>query len=189
MKKLIIGTLFLIVSISLVIYNEVKINNGYYTNIYSITNSESKTENIKVYLEATFIAGTIKNDNNNSFYVVFGDGVQYIVYMNNKLANKINKYLLDNPEKSYKIVGLTKTIPKDLLEPGKKFVKMWLDENHHHDSEEHSHNISNDEFYHYFGYVYLDTNLNNSINLIIYITGFIGLILVLNFIIKKYHLL
>lgn len=191
MKKLIVGIILFVIVIGLVIYHEININSQYQTNLHDITNSGSKTENIKVYLDATYVAGTIKNDDYNSFYVVFGDGVQYLVYMNNKLANKIDKYLLDNPDSSYRIIGITKKIPEELESNGKKFVKKWLDANHSHEHEieEDSHDITTDEFYQYFGYVYMDNNLDNSLILIAYITGLISLLLILSVIVKKYHLL
>lgn len=190
MKKFLIGIVFLLISLGLIIYNEIRNNRGYQTNIHEITNSASKTENIKVYLKATYIAGSLKNDNNFGYYVVFGDGVQYLIYINNKTASEINSYLLDYPEESYEIKGITKIIPEELVESGKEFVKKWLDENHHHEnSEEHSHDITTEEFHHYFGYVYLDSNLDNHINYLVYITSFIGIVLVMSFIVKKYRLL
>ena len=190
MKKLIIGSILIFFTISFIIYNELVIPKGYNTNIHEITNSGSKTQNVKVYLDATFIAGTIKNDDNNGFYVVFGDGVQYIVYMSNREAFKINKYLLANPDKSYKIVGITKEIPEDLETSGIKFINKWLDQNHNHEIEEHSHDIKEDEFYQYFGYVYLDNSIKkNLITIFIAIIGITGLLLVLSYINKKYDIL
>ena len=186
MKKLIIGIIFLIICIGLAIFNEIKINNDYKVNIHDITNSGSKTQDVRVYLNATYIAGTIKDN----YYVMFGDGVQYIVYMDSKLANKINKYLLDNPDSYYQIKGITKTIPEEFEEKGIKKKKKWLDLSHDHSEDDHSHQITKDDFYHYFGHVYLDSTLsNNIIKIIIYITGTIGILLIFCFIIKKYKLL
>ena len=187
MKKIIIGIVFLIICIGLTTYYELKLNKNYQTNIHDITNSGASTENVKVYLNATYIAGTIKDD----YYVVFGDGVQYIVYISNKEANKINRYLLDNEEESYRIEGITKLIPSTMEENGKKFVKEWLDHSHNHEGieEEHDHSITTDEFYQYFGYVYLDTNNFDVIKLIIYITSIIGILSIIYSINIKYHLL
>lgn len=188
MKKIkIIGVILLIISIGLVIYKEF-INPP--VNIYTITNSGSEKEDAKVYLNATFVAGTITGNDNDSYYVMFGDGVQYIVHINNAKANKINRYLLDNPDSSYKIRGITKLIPKDMVENGRKFVKEWLDNNHNHSGEEdknHTHDITEDDFYHYFGYVYLEEANFDIIKLIIYITGITGLLIVLYAINTKYH--
>ena len=187
-KSLIIGIIFLLIFIELIIYKNVD-NNKYKTNIHDITNSGTRKENIKVYLDATFIAGSIKYDNKN-YYVIFGDGVQYLVMIDDKKANEINKYLLDNPEKSYQIRGVTKNIPKGIEENGIKFIKNYLDANHHHsEGEEHSHDITVDEFYHYFGYVYLDTKTNNLIRIMIYITGIISALFIVNSLNKEYHLL
>ena len=187
MKKIkIIGIILLVISLGLVIYKEF-INPP--VNIYTITNSGEKKKDIKVYLDATFVAGTIEGNDNDSFYVMFGDGVQYIVHINNKKASKINRYLLDNPESSYKIKGTTKLIPETMVEKGKKFVKEWLDNNHNHEGvvENHTHDITTDDFYHYFGYVYLEETSFDIINLIIYITGILGLVIVLYSINVKYH--
>ena len=186
-KTLIIGIILLVITLGLIIYNEfIKP----VPNIYTITNSGSKVDNAKVYLNATFVAGTITSNDNYSYYVMFGDGVQYIVYMDDVRASKINRYLLDNPESSYKIEGTTKLIPNAMVENGKTFVKEWLDKNHAHEEEpkDHTHDISTDDFYHYFGYVYLDTTNNFSIiNVFIYITGIIGLLFVLYFVNNKYN--
>ena len=187
MKKIkIIGIILLVISLGLIIYKEF-INPP--VNIHTITNSGEKKENTKVYLDATFVAGTITGNNKESYYVMFGDGVQYIVHINNNKANKINRYLLDNPDSSYKIKGITKLIPKDMVENGRKFVKEWLDNNHNHSGveENHTHNITEDDFYHYFGYVYLEETNFDIINLIIYITGITGLLIVLYAINVKYH--
>lgn len=188
-KSLAVGIILLVICLSLTIYYEIKRNN--FINIYEITNKGLKEENRDVYLKSTFVAGSILNNKNNGFYVMFGDGVQYIVYIDNNKANKINKYLLDNPDSSYRIEGITKIIPKNLEENGKKFVKEWLDINHNHEENDaHSHLITTDEFYQYFGYVYLDSTVNNHLltKIIIYLTGGIGILLTVNFIIKKYHL-
>ena len=184
-KSLIIGIVLIIICLGLTIYNEF-INRP--VNLYTITNSGKKLENKKVYLDITFVAGTITDH----YYVMFGDGVQYIVYIDNREANKINRYLLDNPESSYKIYGITKLIPNSIEENGKKFVKEWLDNNHNHSGEieEHDHNITTDEFYHYFGYVYLDTKNNfEIIKLINYLTGIVGILIVFYSINTKYHLI
>ena len=188
-KSLIIGIIFLIISLGLVIYSEF-INSP--VNMYSLTNTASKKENKKAYIDSTFVAGTITGSNGKSYYVMFGNGVQYIVYMENSEANKIMKYLLDNPEDSYQIKGITKLIPATLEENGKKFVKEWLDNNHTHNEEvNHSHDISTEEFYQYFGYVYLDNTVyeNNINKLIIYITGIIGILFIVFYVNRKYHLL
>lgn len=180
-KRLLIGVIFLVICISLIIYNELDSKRQYKTNIHDVTNSASKEENISVYLEATFIAGSVKS-NKDTFYVIFGDGVQYLVKIDDKKAIEINNYLLDNPTKSYKIVGVTKLIPSEIEENGIKFVNNYLNSLH-----DHEHNITKDDFYHYFGYVYLDTYVDNNVLLIIIIsiTGVIGVILLFNEILKK----
>ena len=185
-KRLILGIISLIISLSLIIINELN-NKQYSNNIHDITNGGLKEENTKVYLNATFIAGTIKY-NEEKFYVIFGDGVQYLVKIDDEKANDINNYLLDNPEESYKVVGITKLIPSDIEENGIKFVNNYLNALH---DEDHEHNITRDDFYHYFGYVYLDTITNNNILIIVFIslTGIIGIILIFNEISKKVNLL
>lgn len=193
-KNLIIGFLLLFICLGLVIYNEIKVNkiNNSLVNIYGITNKGKKDEDVLVYLDTTFIAGNIMDE----YYVFFGDGVQYIVKIDNNIASRINKYLMDNPEDSYLIIGKTKLIPNTLEEPGKAFVKKWLDTNHaHHDEEDenHTHEITTEEFYQYFGHVYLDysSDVYNNIlvKVFIYITGIIGGLFVLKVIIKKYNFL
>ncbi len=192
MKKcLIIGIILIVICMVLTIHNEF-INGP--VNINEITNRGLKDENRKVYLDATFVAGTITSDNDNSYYVMFGDGVQYIVYISDLEATKINRYLLDNPEASYRIEGVTKLIPSSMEEDGIKFVNEWLNTNHHHDEEEieegHTHNITVDEFYHYFGYVYLNVESSfNFIKLIIYISGILGLTMILYYLNSRYHLI
>lgn len=187
-KSLIIGIILIIISLGIVIYNEL-VNKP--VNIYSITNTGSKKENVKVYLDATFIAGSVTSDSENGYYVIFGDGVQYIVYMNNKEASRINNYLMDNEEKSYHIIGTTKLIPSEMEENGKKFVKEWLDNNHNHEEvTDHSHDITTDDFYHYFGYVYMDANNGfNIVNIIFYLTGILGILFIVNYLNTKYHLI
>ena len=185
-KRLLIGVIFLISSISLIIYYELKDRNLYNTNIHDITNSASKEENIPVYLNATFIAGSIKAGN-NEYFVIFGDGVQYLVKIDSKKILEINKYLMDNPEENYKIVGITKLIPLECEESGIKFVNNYLNSTH---GEDHEHNITKDDFYHYFGYVYLDTvSKSNTIIVFIILTGITGLLLVMNYVFKKVDLL
>ena len=187
-KELVFGIIFLLICFSLIVYNELSTKNTYNTNIHDVTNSASKEENINVYLEATYIAGAIKYNNEN-YYVIFGDGVQYLVKIDDNKASDINKYLLDNPEYSYKIVGVTKLIPSGIEENGIKFVNNYLDSVHN--EEDHKHNITVDDFYHYFGYVYLDT-INNSnllIIILISITGVIGVLLIFQEISKKVNLL
>ena len=144
----------------------------------------------RVYLDATFVAGTITGNNQKNYYVMFGDGVQYIVYLDKDSASKVNKYLLDNPESSYRIEGVTKLIPTKIEDNGKKFVKEWLDHSHNHDGiiENHSHDITTEEFYQYFGYVFLDATKSFIIvKLFIYLTGVIGVLFVINYFNNKYH--
>ena len=186
-KSLIIGIILVIITIVLTAYNDL-VNRP--INIHDITNSGSKKENVNVYLNATFIAGSITGDNEKSYYVIFGDKVQYIVYIENNEANRINNYLLDNPEETYRIEGVTRLIPKTMEDNGKKFVKNWLDNNHSHSEseEEHDHNITTDDFYHYFGYVYLDVTANfDVIKIIIYLTGITGILFILYFFNTRYH--
>ena len=188
-KSLIFGITLLIVCLGFTIYNEF-IKNP--LNMHDITNSGSKLEDVYVSLDVTYVAGSITGNTKFSYHVMFGDGVQYIVYMDNKKANEIREYLLDNPEKSYKITGVTKLIPTSLEENGKKFVKEWLDNNHSHEEiTDHSHDITTDDFYHYFGYVYFDNTITESIvyKIIIYVTGIIGVVFILYYINIKYHLL
>ena len=185
MKRfLLIGISLIVITIGLVVYSEF-INTP--INIYDITSKGKKDENKKVYLDATFVAGSIVDN----YYVMFGDGVQYIVYMNKDKANKISSYLLDNPDDSYKIEGITKLIPNSLESNGKMFVKEWLDHSHNHNEEDnHSHDITTDDFYNYFGYVFLDSTINNNLlKIIIYITGTIGLLFTLYYINTKYKFL
>lgn len=162
-KRIVVGICLIIVATLLIIYRELRIkeDQNMLTNIYSITNSGAKAENVGVYLNASYVGGSLANYKNNdkeSFFVVFGDEVQYIVYMKNSFAKEINDYLLDNPNSTKKIVGKTKIISSDMEEYGKDFIKNWLDTNHDHSNiiENHSHEISNEEFYQYFGYVYLE---------------------------------
>ena len=180
-KRMIIGIIFLGICLSLIVYNELK--NKYNTNIHDVTNSASEEENIKVYLDATFVAGAIEYNNEN-YYVIFGDGVQYFVKISDKKASEISKYLLDNPEKTYKIVGITKTIPRKMEENGIKFVNYYLNALHSDEGFEHS--ITLDEFYHYFGYVYLDATTNNVfIIILISLTGVIGVLFIFDDLVKK----
>ena len=182
-KSLIIGIVLIVICVGLTIYSEFIYPR---VNINTIINKGLKEENTKVYLDATFIAGLITYDNKD-FYVIFGDGVQYLVLIDEKEALKINNYLMDNTEESYRITGRTKLIPEGILDNGKKFVNNWLDNNHSH--EEHKHNISNEEFYKYFGYVYLDTDNFELIKIFIYITGIIGIIFIISYINTKYHII
>ena len=193
-KRIIIGSsLLLLCGLFIYLYNnKLAFFQKNSVNLYEVTNSGSKKENLNAYLEATYIASTLANFDNNSkesFFVVFGSDVQFIVYMNNNEAKKINKYLLDNPNKSYKLLGVTKLIPDSMEEYGKKFVKEWLDINHHHEEEVHSHDISTDDFYHYFGNVYLDTTVNNNslliYKIVIYVLGISSLLVFISPIIKK----
>ena len=183
MKKcLIIGILLIIISLGLVFYREFSM-----VNLHEL--AFTKEENKRVFFDATFVAGSITNNNDNGYYVMFSDGVQFIVYISNKDAARINRYLLDHEEETYYIEGVTKLIPSSMEENGKKFVKEWLDHSHNHEGveEEHDHNISTEDFYQYFGYVYLDTNTFDYIKLIIYITGIIGLLTVIYSLNTKYH--
>ena len=185
-KSLIIGICLIIFSIGFIIRDEIVENNIKYTNIHEITNAGLKIEGAYAYLDGTFVAGNIIDN----YYCIFGDGVQYIVYIDSEKAIEINKYLLDNPESSYRIEGITKLIPTTIEKDGKKFVNKWLDANHSHEVEEenHIHDITTDEFYHYFGYVYLDsTSSFNYMKLVIYLIGIAGLVFIINYVNTKYH--
>ena len=184
-KNLIIGIILIIMSSVLYRYNYSK-----KININDITNSGLKQENVEVYVNATFVAGSITNDDENGYYVMFGDGVQYIVYLSNEKAYEINRYLLDNPDESYYIEGVTKLIPTSFEENGRKFVKEWLDHSHNHNGEEvdHSHEITTEEFYQYFGYVYLDTFVDfNFLMLIVHLSWITGLVFIIVWLNTKYH--
>ena len=113
--------------------------------------------------------------------------------MSNKDANKINRYLLDRPNDSYRIKGVTKAIPNELVDNGKKFVNEWLNTNHNHEKDEDpdSHDITTDDFYHYFGYVYLDNIVDNNllIKIIIYMTGITGSLIIISLIFRKYSII
>ncbi len=193
-KELLVGIILTIICLGLVIYNELNVHkiNKEIVNLNSITNTGKKDEDVLVYLNTTFFAGKIMDD----YYVFFGDEVQYIVKIDESIAGKINKYLLDNPEESYLITGKTKLIPDELVEPGREFVHKWLDENHDHhgvQEENHTHEITEEEFYHYFGQVYLDYENdiyhNSTIKLLIYLTGIVGALFIVYVITKKYHVL
>lgn len=182
MKKNIWWIILLLVAFLLGIYREVLVqkDNQKRVDIQSITKSGAKAFNVDVFLNASFVGGKIANykkDNQRSFYCIFGDDVQYIVYMENSLAININEYLLANPNETKRIIGVTKEIPTSLEAYGKDFVKQWLDNNHEHESgDEHNHVITSEDFYQYFGYVYLDAtvNLYNQyivLNILIYLFG------------------
>ena len=192
-KYLIIGITLLIGSLFLTINKELKEKNINYINIHDITGSGSKLEGVYVSLDSTFIAGTITGDKNNSFYVIFGDGVQYIVYINNKKAEDIRKFLLDNPEEKYQIFGITKKIPTTLEKNGMKFIHEWLDKNHTHSEKEdsHSHDVTVEDFYQYFGYVYLDNTIYGKItdSIIICIMSVLGVLSLFFYVNNKYHLI
>ena len=184
-KGLYLGIILLVICFTLLIYNELKDKGEYKTNIHEITNSGAKTEGITVYLNASFIAGAIKYEDNN-YYVIFGDGVQYLVLIDDTKANEINKYLLDHPENTYKIKGITKEIPAGIEENGIKFVNNYLNSTHGHE-----HNITVDDFYHYFGYVYLDTFTPSNLLIIILIsiTGGLGVLMIFGWFVRKEKLL
>ncbi len=187
-KYFVIGICLLTIFLSITIYYEIEYHK--LVNIHDITSIGAKNQDVKVYLDTTFVAGTVKSEKNHSYYVMFGDGVQYLVYIDNSKANEINEYLLNHPDKSYRIEGVTKLISQDLIEPGKKFVNTWLNNNHHEIGDEHSHEITDDDFYHYFGHVYLDVKANNLlIKIIIYITGTMGILMIFYYFEKKYHLI
>lgn len=189
-KYLIVGIMLVAICLGLFVYNEF-IDKP--VNINTITNTGSKKENAKVYLDATFVAGKIVGEIDTGFYVMFGDGVQYIVNINHDKASEINRYLLDNPEESYRIYGYTRLITSGIVEDGKLFVNNWLDQNHSHEGSEekgHVHDITTDDFYHYFGYVYLDNvNSFSLVKIIIYLSGIIGVLFILNYVNTRYHFL
>ena len=65
-KKIIVGIILIILCLGLTIFYEIKTNKIYANrvNLYEITNSGSKKENIDVYLQTTFEAGEIKTEKN-----------------------------------------------------------------------------------------------------------------------------
>ncbi len=177
--------------ISFAIYEEYLKNKN---SIHGIVENRSKEEGINVYLDATYLAGTITNDEKNSYYVIFGDGFQYIVYMSDIDAVNLNKYLLDNPENHKRIYGVTRKIPSDYIEKGIKFANTWLDYNHTHEEDgedDHIHDITEEEFYEYFGYVYLDNTVKSNIivKIIMYALCITGFLLIFSYINKKYHIM
>lgn len=203
-KKLILGIILVIVAISLFYIKEKKVSyiDNNRVNIYNITSSGSKMEQVDAYLEATYIAGVVainKNSQQCAYYAVFNNGVQHIVYMKNDDAKKINAFLLDHPDKSYRINGSTKMISKEMEEYGKQFVKEWLDNNHGHSEEvhDHTHEITTEDFYQYFGYIYLDATINSNsyyqwltiISVVIFLCGFtlLGYLLYEKIIKRKYE--
>ena len=188
-KSLISGIIILLLGIGLVFYNEYLKNKN---DIHTIVDSKSMEEGITVYLDATYVAGTITNDENNSYYVVFGDGFQYIVYMSDKEAIELSKYLLDNPENHKRIYGVTKKFPSEYVLNGIKFANTWLDNNHTHEEdgeENHVHDISEEDFYQYFGYVYIDNTvkINLVLEILMYVFCMVGLLFIFNYINTKYH--
>ena len=200
MKKniVLVGIILILIGIGLFVYREMAYQklDAKRINIHDITGSGAKIEKANVYLNASFIANPlakIQSDEKNSYYVVFGDDVQYIVYLNNKKASEISNYLLDNPTSTYKIVGKTKFIKEDLESYGIEFVKKWLDANHDHTDikEEHSHEITKEEFYEYFGYVYLDATISKYsdfkvLTIILYVLFGIGLSIILSKVYVKF---
>ena len=153
--------------------------------LYEITSKGALKEKVNAYIEASYIVTNIANykeDQKNSFFVIFADNVQYLVYMKNKDAKKINDYLLNNPNKTYRLYGVTKKITDDIKEYGKSFLKTYLDNNHQHEKEEeNNHVVTNDDFDHYFGYVYLDC-LGKKNTIYCYLSIIIGLSGVIAFI-------
>ena len=186
----IMGIVLLIIASAGIFYKEKQIDfiNQNRIDIYDITKSGSTASSVDVYVDASYIDGpvaTYENKEEHSFFVVFDKGVQHLLYIKNTDAKEIRNFLLDNPDKTYKIMGVTKSIPTGIEEYGKKFVKEWLDNNHNHSETEgnHSHDITNEEFYEYFGKVYLDATVNGEsyykvITIIIWITGLFGVTII-----------
>ncbi len=187
-KSLIIGIILVVFGfVSLIIYSYLNNKND----IHNIVESKKKEDTIPVYLDATYVAGTITSEEGNSYYVIFGNGYQYIVYMNDKDAIKLSKYLLDNPDNSKRIYGVTKEFPSKYVSNGIKFANTWLDHNHTHEEDgedNHVHDITEEQFYEYFGYVYIDNTIKPNLIVIIitYITFVIGILFVFNYVNKRY---
>ena len=172
-KKIIIGIIMIIIGILFLVFREEKYNSEKRTNIFDITSSGAKAYNVKSYIKASYISSILANYRDNKkygFYVVFDEGVQHIVYLKNDIAEKINTYLMNNPEKTYIINGITKKMPNDIYPYAKDFVKEWLDMYHDHEELEdsHSHEIDEKKFYEYFGYIYLDTTVYKYSDFLIY---------------------
>ena len=188
LKFLLIGLLFTVGSLFCGYLREEKakeVDKGR-INIHEITNSGAKASDVSVLVNASFIAGplaTYENNDSNSFFVVFDSNKQYIVYLNNQDAKEKYDYLIDHPDETITINGVTKLIPETMEEYGKVFVKDWLDNVHNHNEEEkvdHTHDITTEEFYEYFGYVYVDATISRYsnyqfINILIIILAFLGL--------------
>ena len=193
-KELLIGIVFIIIFLGLGIYREIEVANENRVNIYDITSSGGKGEGVKVYLDASYVGGVIANYKENdkeSFYAIFDSSVQHIVYMKNSDAKRINDYLLDYPKKTYRIIGITRKMPSNIIPYAKEFTKNWLDINHNHDkNENHSHEINDEEFYEYYGYVYLDATTSKyqdvlALNIIFYVTGIIGSVILFDYFYRK----
>ncbi len=187
-KSFIIGIILIILGFSLLIVNTYLKNKN---DIHNVVESKTKEENIPVYLDATYVAGTITSEEGNSYYVIFGNGYQYIVYMNDENAIKLSKYLLDNPDDSKRIYGVTKEFPSKYVSNGIKFANTWLDNNHTHEEDgedNHVHDITEEQFYEYFGYVYIDntTRPNIIIDIIIYLIFIIGILFIFYYVNKRY---
>lgn len=193
-RILIISIILILISALLILYREYKIRklDKNRVELFSITNSGAKATDINAYINATYIEGPIasyKNKDKYGFYVIFDGNVQYLAYMKNSDVKKINRFLIDNPDKTKKIVGETKMLPSDIADYGKEFVKNWLDTNHHHEEiiENHSHDITDEEFYQYFGYIYLDTTISafKTLTIVIYIFSLLGIMLFFDWIYNK----
>lgn len=192
MKKfLIIGIILILLSgLSLFFYlnknGMIKKNS---TRLYEITGNGAKTSDVNAYIDASYIVTNIANykkDEKNSFYVIFADNVQFIVYLSNSDAKKINNYLLDNPDKTYRIYGITKKMPSDIKEYGKVFLKTYLDNNHVHE-EKKEHNVTDEDFDKYFGFVYLNCQEKNY-QIYYYLTFILeifGIVMILDYIYLK----
>ena len=67
-KYLIIGIVLLICGIGFAIFDEYLKNTH---DIHDIINSGSKEEGTYAYLDATYIAGTINSEDENSYFVIY----------------------------------------------------------------------------------------------------------------------
>lgn len=169
-KILLITTIIFLILTVVSVYFAIKVKNDA-KGIEAIDmleiNEKDKYSYINNYYEPYYFA--IDNNNYDKYYIVSDENYLYIAILDIDTYEKIVSSI--NNDTSYKIVGMTKYISDDLRDLAIESYNELMEEEF----------LTKDNFYEYFGLVYLDTkalNYDNSLQIMLAITsGTIFLIL------------
>lgn len=145
------------------------------TNLHELLAQGEMTENKMVHIDVSeipYVFAYYPDDNSGKFYFVWDETYMYMAFLSESQYNELNRDdIQSNPMTIY---GVTKRIPDDIRDLALEAYNEAVDEGYE---------ISESEFYDYFGNLYLDeTEMNLQtviciiLGAIVFFVGIIGLI-------------